>query len=111
MRLGTEVARPWPWPHVLDGDPAVSPQWGTVPIFDPCLSWPNGWTDQYATWYGGRPRPGDIVLDGDPAPPPFLGGAAGSSSQFSAQVCCGHTAGWIKMPLDMEVASALATLC
>jgi len=33
--------------------------------------------------------PGDVVLDGDPAPPP----------QFSAHVCCGQTAGRIKMAL------------
>jgi len=45
--------------------------------------------------------PGHIVLDGDQLhlhqrgtalPPPF-----------SAHVCCGQTAGWIKMPLSMEV--------
>jgi len=35
--------------------------------------------------------PGHIVLDGDPAP------------QFSAHVCCGQTAGWIKVPLGSEV--------
>jgi len=23
----------------------------------PCLLWPNGWMDQDATWYEGRPRP------------------------------------------------------
>ena len=23
----------------------------------PCLLWPNGWLDQYVTWYRGRPRP------------------------------------------------------
>ena len=23
----------------------------------PCLMWPNGWMDQDATWYKGRPRP------------------------------------------------------
>ena len=40
---------------------------GAAPIFGPCLLWPNGWMDQHATCYGGRPRrPGDIVLDGDP---------------------------------------------
>jgi len=38
-----------------------------------------------------------IVLDGDRAPP------KGQSPQFSAHVCCGQTAGWIKMPLDTEV--------
>jgi len=29
--------------------------------------WPNGWMDQDATWYRGRPLPKHIVLDGDPA--------------------------------------------
>ena len=42
--------------------------------------------------------PGHIVLDGDPAPPP-----KGHSPQFSAHVCCGQTAGWIKMSLGTEV--------
>jgi len=43
--------------------------------------------------------PGHIVLDGDPAPPlPY-----GCSPQFLAHVCCGQTAGWIKMPLGREV--------
>jgi len=32
------------------------------------------------------------------------------SPQFLADVSCGQTAGWIKMPLGMEVASALATV-
>jgi len=44
--------------------------------------------------------PGDIVLDCEPVPTPKGGTAA---LQFSAQVCCGQTAGWIKMPLDTEV--------
>ena len=29
----------------------------TPPNFGPCQLWPNGWMDQDATWYGGRPRP------------------------------------------------------
>jgi len=43
---------------VLDGV-AAPPKRGTVPspVFGPCLSWPNGWTDNDATWYGIRPRP------------------------------------------------------
>jgi len=46
--------------------------------------------------------PGHIVLDGDPAllPPK---GQRGTYTQFSAHVCCGQTAGWIKIPLGMEV--------
>ena len=43
--------------------------------------------------------PGDIVLDGDPALPPLRG----TVLQFSANVRCGQTAGWTKMPLGMEV--------
>jgi len=44
--------------------------------------------------------PGHIVLDGDPAPLPKRGTAP---PQFSAHVCCGQMAGWIKMPHGMEV--------
>jgi len=43
--------------------------------------------------------PGHIVLDRNPATPP----AKGHSPQFSADVCCGQTAEWIKMPLGREV--------
>jgi len=42
---------------------------------------------------------GHIVLDGDPAPLPPKGGGA---PIFSAHICCGQMAGWIKMPLGME---------
>jgi len=41
----------------------------------------------------------DIVVDEDTATPPLKG----HSPQFSANVCCGQTAGWSKMPLGMEV--------
>jgi len=43
--------------------------------------------------------PGHNVLDGDPAPPP----QRGTVPQFSAHICCGQMAGWIKMSLGMEV--------
>jgi len=36
--------------------------------------------------------PDDFVLDGDPALNP---------NQFSAHICCGDTAAWIKMPLGV----------
>ena len=44
---------------VLDGDPVPPLEKGhsPSPIFGPCLLWPNGWMDQDATCYGGRPRP------------------------------------------------------
>ena len=44
---------------------------------------------------------GDIVLDGDPAPPSPKG--AQPPPQFSANVRCGQTAEWTKIPLGMEV--------
>jgi len=40
--------------------------------------------------------PGHIVSDGDPAP-------KGHSPQFSAHICCGQMAAWIKMSLGMEL--------
>jgi len=43
--------------------------------------------------------PCHIVLDENPAPVPQKGGA----SQFSAHVCCGQMAAWIKMPDGKEV--------
>ena len=41
---------------VLDEDPAPSRKGSEPPVFGPCLLWPNGWMDQDATWYEGRPR-------------------------------------------------------
>jgi len=43
--------------------------------------------------------PGHIVLDRDPTPPP----KRDTAPQFLAHVRCGQMAGWIKMPLGMEV--------
>jgi len=76
MKFGMEVGL-GPGHIVLDGNPAPPPSKGAQPpIFGPCLLWPNGWIDQDATWYGGRPRPpGHIVLHRDPAPPPKRGTA------------------------------------
>ena len=42
---------------------------------------------------------GHIVLDEDPAPPL----PKGHSPQFSAHVCCGQMAAWIKMALGVEL--------
>jgi len=95
-------------------------------FFGPCLQWPNGWMDQGASatilelvlgpgyivldWpqlsvkgaqpHFSAPLPGrkvglgrgHFVLDGDAAPPPK------EHPQFWAyMVCCGQTAGWIKI--------------
>ena len=69
-----------------------------------CLSvtleyWPIGWMDQDATWYGGRPRPWLHCARWRPSPPP----KRDTTPQFSAHVCCGGMAGWIKMPLGTKV--------
>ena len=63
-------------------------QRGTSPIFGPRPLWPNG-------SYGGRPWPNRLCVTGHPAPP--------KSPQFSADVYCGQTARWIKIPLRTEV--------
>jgi len=57
MVLGTEVGLN-PGDFVLDGDPAPPPKGDRAPssILGPFLLWPNGWMDQDATWYKGRPR-------------------------------------------------------
>jgi len=48
--------------------------------------------------------PRHIVLYGDPAPPQEKGEAqTPPHTQFSAHVCCGQTAGWIKLSLGTEV--------
>ena len=59
---------------------------------------PNGWMDQDETWHGGRLRPRPhCVRWGPSSPSPKV-----HSPQFSANVCCGKTAVWIKMPLGTE---------
>ena len=81
---------------VLDGDTASLHKKGAeLPIFGPCLLWPNGWMDEGATWYGGRPR-----HNRHPAPPSLKRGRA---PNFRLVFYCGQTAACIKMPLDMEV--------
>jgi len=57
MQLGTEVGL-GSGHIVLDGDPTPLPKGAKPPpILVPRLLWSNGWMDQDATWYGGRPRP------------------------------------------------------
>ena len=43
--------------------------------------------------------PGDFVLDGDPAPT----SSEGAQPPFSAHICCGQMAAWIKMSLGMAL--------
>ena len=70
------------------------------PIFGRCLLWPNGWMDQDATWYGGRPRPRLLCVRWGPCFPKKGGTAA--PPHFSVHVYCGQTAGWIRVPLATE---------
>ena len=64
--------------------------------------WPNGFMDQDATWYGGRPwpkwhcirwGPNSIHPKGHSSPPKF----------FLAHVYCGQTAAWIRMLRGMQI--------
>ena len=69
------------------------------PIFGPCLLWPNGCMYQDTTWYGGMPQPmGRCVRWG-----PSSSHLKGHSPQFWANVRCGQTTGWTKMPFGVEV--------
>jgi len=61
--------------------------------------WPNGWLDQDATWYGGRPWPKPHCVRWGPTPLQ----KGHTSPHFSTHVYCGQMDGWIKMPLGMEV--------
>ena len=71
---------------VLDGNPALPSQKGVQPqIFGPCLLWPNGWMDEDATWFGGRPHPRRHCVRWGPSSPPLKG----HSPQFSIHDRCG----------------------
>ena len=61
--------------------------------------WPNGWMNQDETWHAGRPRPRTHCVRWEPSSP----SPKGHSHQFSAHICCGQMASWIKMLLGMEV--------
>ena len=63
--------------------------------------WPNGWTDQDETWHAGTSRPWPHCVTGRWGPrSPSPKGA--QPRQFSAHICCGQMAAWIKMALAME---------
>jgi len=69
------------------------------PVCDVDILWPNGWMDQDETWRAVRHRPWPHCVRRGPSSTPQWG----TVPQFSAHVCCGQMAGWIKMPLGMEV--------
>ena len=78
---------------MLNGDPAPPP----LPIFGPCLLWPNGRMNQDATSYVGRAQPRRHCVRWEPSSPLL------KPLQFSANIRCGQTAGWTNMPLGMKV--------
>ena len=71
----------------------------SCPVCDVGGLWPNGWMHQDETWHGGRPRPRPHCVRWGPGSTL----PKGAQPQFSAHVCCGQTAGWIKMPLGSLV--------
>ena len=97
--LGREVGLS-PSDIVFLGTQLTLPKTGAEPPnFRPCLLWPDRWMDQDATWRGGTSRPRPHCARWSPVlPPPKV-----HSPQFSAHICCGQMAGWIKMPLVREV--------
>jgi len=78
--------------------PMLSDRCPVCPVCDVVVLWPNGWMNQGATWYGGRPRRRPHCVRWGPTSP-----QKGHNPKFSAHVYCGQTAGWIKLPLGTEV--------
>jgi len=58
-----------PGDFMLDGKPCSPYKGGTPQLSAHVYLWPNGWMDQDATWYGGRPRPRRHCVRWGPAPP------------------------------------------
>jgi len=80
--------------------PMLSYRCLSCPVCDIGVLWPNGWMDQDETRHRGKPRPRRHSVRWGLSSPPQK---KGHSPQFLAHVCCGQTAGWIKMPLRTEV--------
>jgi len=95
------VGRPLPNRHCVRWGSSSPPQkWAELPVFGPCLLWPNGWRDQDGTWHGSGPRPRpNCPRCGPSSPSP----KRRHIPQFSAHFHCGQMAGCIKMPFAMEV--------
>ena len=96
-------SRPRPWRHRVRWGPS-SPQKGSTaaPHFSANVLWANDWMDQDDTWYGGWPWPRPHCVRWAPISPCSKKGHS-SLPQFSGHVCSDQTAGWIKMPLGMQL--------
>ena len=81
--------------------PMLSVRCPVLSVCDVHALWPNGGTDQDETWHADRPRPWPHGIRlGSSCPPPKKKGTA---ANFWPMLCCGQTAGLIKMPLGTEV--------
>jgi len=69
-------------------------------VCDVGVLWPNSWMGQGETWHASRPPSQLHCIRWGPSSPPPKGAGA---PQFSAHICCGKMAAWIKMPLGREV--------
>ena len=66
--------------------------YGTV-VLSVCnvgVLWPNSWTDQNATWYGGRPWPTQHCVRWGPSSPHGKGHSSSPLPHFLARVYCGR---------------------
>ena len=101
IALGMEVGL-GPGHIVLDGDPALLPKKGAEPPpnFRPIFIVGKRLDASrcHLVWRYASVR--RLCVRWGPSLPPQKGGAP---LEFSAHVCCGKTAAWIKMPLGTEV--------
>ena len=79
----------------------VSQRGPVRPIFSPCVLRPNGWMDQDATSYGGRPWPRRHCARWGPSSSTKKGTAP--NFRPMSNVYCGQTAVCIRIPLGTEV--------
>jgi len=102
--LGTEVGLSL-GDIALDGDPAPPPLKGHSPQFsihDRCGAKRLDGLRCHLVGRGGRPRPRRLCVRWGMGPSSARKKGT-APTQFSAHVCCGQTAGWMKTPLSMEV--------
>jgi len=99
MPLGTELGL-GPGNIVLDGGPSfqLPVKRGTVPTFQSMSVVAKRLDGTRCHLVGGRTRSTPHCVRWGPSSPP-----KGHSPQFSADICCGQTAGWIQMPLGTEL--------
>jgi len=93
MPLGIEV-RLNPGDFVLDGT-QPPPNFPPMSIAAKRLD-----ASRYACWYGGRPQARRLCVRSEPSP---LLKKGAEPANFWAHVYCRQMAGWIKMPLGMEI--------